>query len=429
MLSIAQPILAKNERKKMIDLIPVLSLAVDDLKYLAYFCWAVYSVFVVIGLAGYRYKTKSGNAKCNYIEFVIPTVASKSVRNSLIECIEQTSNRFPDIPLSILVDQSSKLLNELLLPLTSNSMGIHHSQSGLLSATFMSSSIVPLPIGKRIAPIKVVVVPNLYRQDLVGKGRAMNYFIESRVEKDKWYSFIDDDNIILDSSMLYEIPYYEKIGYVACNPIIVPREGKSKVAHIMDYIRRFDDVTIFRFFTGICKIPLLGLHGEILTVKGSILKEIGYHRRTLTEDFRFAAESIKRKKMKTWQSATKVSIKSANNVHDLLKQRGRWFKGIAMDLVFCTPAMKAIVGLRMSIWMLGLIGSWALSPLWIFFWHDAAFYFIIGGICPWIVFSVEIIRNKQPLYYIACIPLFGILESVSPWFGLKHKKFVVIDKN
>jgi egghead protein (zeste-white 4 protein) len=413
------------ETNKMIDLISQLVVVVEALKYPAYFCWAVYSVFVVVGLVGYRYRTKSGNTKCNYIEFVIPTVANKSVRNSLIECIEQTSNRFPGIPLSILVDQGSKLITELLLPLTSTNIGI----SGLLPTMFMSSIIAPRPVGKRIIPIKVVVVPTPYRQDLVGKGRAMNYFIESRVEKDKWYSFIDDDNIILDSRMLYEIPYYEKMGYVACNPIIVPREGRSKVAHIMDYIRRFDDVTIFRFFTGICKIPLLGLHGEILTVKGSILKEIGYHRRTLTEDFRFAAESIKRKRMKTWQSATKVSIKSANNIHDLLRQRGRWFKGIAMDLAFCTPAMKTIVGLRMSIWILGIIGSWAVSPLWIFFWQDAAFYFIIGGICPWIVLSVEIIRNKQPLYYIACIPLFGILESISPWFGLKHKEFVVIDKN
>jgi beta-1,4-mannosyltransferase len=408
----------------MIDLTPVLSLAVHNLQYLAYFCWALYSVFLVIGFAGYRYKAKSGNTKCNYIEFVIVTVASKSVRNSLIECIEQTSARFPGIHLSILVDQGSNLLAELLLPLASNSIGI----SGLLSTMFISSTIAPRPVGKRIAPIKVVVVPTLYRQDLVGKGRAMNYFIESRVEEDKWYSFIDDDNIILDSSMLYEIPYYEKMGYVACNLLIVPREGKSKTAHIMDYIRWFDDMTIFRFFTGICKKPMLGLHGEVLTVTGSILKEIGYHRRTLTEDFRFAAESIKQGKMKTWQSSTKVSIKSANSIHDLLRQRGRWFKGISMDLKFCTPAMGGIVGLRMALWILGIFGSWALSPLWIF-WQDGAFYFIIGGMCPWIVLSVGIIRNKQPLYYILCIPLFGILESISPWFGLKQKKFVVIDKN
>jgi egghead protein (zeste-white 4 protein) len=412
------------ERNTLVDLTPVFSLVVYHLKYLAYLCWALYSAFLVIGFVGYWYKSKSGNTKCNYIEFIIVTVANKSVRNSLIESIEQTSARFPDIPLTILVDQGSKLLIELLLPLTSNSIGV----SGLLSTMFMSSTIAPRPVGKRIAPIKVVVVPTLYRQDLVGKGRAMNYFIESQVEQDKWYSFIDDDNIIIDSSMLYEIPYYEKMGYVACNALIVPREGKSKTAHIMDYIRRFDDLTIFRFFTGICKKPMLGLHGEVLTVKGSILKEIGYHRRTLTEDFRFAAESIKQGKMKTWQSSTKVSIKSANNIHDLLKQRGRWFKGIAMDLNFCTPAMKAIVGVRMALWILGIFGSWALSPLWIF-WQDGAFYFIIGGMCPWIVLSVGIIRNKQPLYYILCIPLFGILESISPWFGLKQKEFVVIDKN
>ena len=412
----------------MFDLTPVLSLAVQDLKYLTYFCWIVYSAFVVIGLIGYRYKAKSGNTKCNYIEFVIPTVASKSVRNSLLECIEQTNTRFPDVPLSILVDEGSELFDELLLSLTNSGTEINHLQSGLVSTVLMSSSIMPQLIGKRIAPIEVVIVPNRYRQDLLGKGRAMNYFIESRVEEDKWYSFIDDDNIILDSNILYEIPYYEKMGYVACNLVIVPREGKSKTAHIMDYIRRFNDLTIFRFFTGMCKKPMLGLHGEVLTVKGTALKEIGYDNRTLTEDFRFAAESIKRKKVKTWQSSTKVSIKSANSLHDLLNQRGRWFKGIAMDLNFCIPAMKAIVGLRRALWILGIFGSWALSPLWIF-WNDGAYWFIIGGMCPWIVFLVLIIRNKQPLYYMLYIPLFGILESISPWFGLKQKNFVVIDKN
>jgi len=412
----------------MLDLMMLIA---DNLRYVAYFCWGVYSVFVVVGLAGYyKYKSDIGETKCDYIEFVIVTVASKSVRNSLVECIEQTSNRFPDVPLSVLVDQYSDLLGEILLPITSSTVGVHQSQSGLLSSvTFMASSIIPRPVGNRTTPIKIVVVPNLYRNDLVGKGRAMNYFIESRVQEDKWYSFIDDDNILLDSKMLYEIPYYEKRGYTACNPIIVPREGKSKIAHIMDYIRRFDDATIFRFFTGVLKTPLLGLHGEVLTVKGSILKEIGYDHKTLTEDFRFATEAIRRIKIKTWQSSSKVSIKSANNIHDLLKQRGRWFKGIAKDLKFCTPAMKTVVGLRMGIWILGIFGSWALAPLWLFFWKDAAFYFIVGGLTPWIVFSAEIIRSKQPPYFIALIPLFGILESLSPWFGLKHKKFVVIDKN
>ena len=37
----------------------------------------------------------------------------------------------------------------------------------------------------------------------------------------------------------------------------------------MDFIRKYDDVTVFRFFTGLLGIPYIGMHGEMLTVKGS----------------------------------------------------------------------------------------------------------------------------------------------------------------
>jgi hypothetical protein len=49
--------------------------------------------------------------------------------------------------------------------------------------------------------IKVVRVPRDYRSDLIGKGRAMHYFIENYVAADKWYCFIDDDNLLLDDNL------------------------------------------------------------------------------------------------------------------------------------------------------------------------------------------------------------------------------------
>jgi len=55
-----------------------------------------------------------------------------------------------------------------------------------------------------------------------------------------------------------------------------------------------DDILIYRFFTGLLGKPLIGLHGDLLIVKGRVLKEIGFNRRTLTEDFEFASELIKR---------------------------------------------------------------------------------------------------------------------------------------
>lgn len=385
----------------------ILLAALYPLKYSAYTLWAIYQFFVILGLLGFWfYKPydytkakemvkKESVKKESGVEFVIVSLASKTVRYSLFQCVHYTKNKFPFIPLSVLINDDAELNMDLW-------RAIYDS-------------------------ITVIRVPKDYRSDLIAKGRAMHYFIENYVAADKWYCFIDDDNLLLDDNFLYELPHYEKLGFVACNPSIVPREGKSKFVFIMDTIRQYDDLTIFRFFTGLLKSPLLGMHGEFLTVKGQTLKEIGYANPSITEDFRFAIELVKRNH-RTWQSTSKISIRSANSIRDLCRQRGRWFKGIFIDLRFCPPLMRLIVGVRLILWIGGIIGSWLLLPLW-FIWNDnLIFYFIIGGAYPWIVFIYSIIKTRQPLYYISMIPLFGIIESISFWFGLKQKKFVVIDK-
>ncbi|MEM3725116.1 MAG: glycosyltransferase family 2 protein [Nitrososphaerota archaeon] len=356
------------------------------LQYIAFFCWSVFSVFVVLGIVAQVYKTKKSRERAKNVECVIVSVANHKVEKALFECIEQTKKL--NIPLRILVDEGSELIPKL---------------SGL----------------------SLVIVPSSYRKDLVGKGRAINYFIETEVQEDKWYAFIDDDNLILDDSFLYEIPYYESKGYVAMNPILIPREGKSKLVYVMDSIRYFDDLTSFRFFTGLLKRPLIGFHGELLAVKGKVLKEIGFNRRSLAEDFYFASELVRRG-YKTWQSTTKVSIKSPNSIGDFLRQRGRWFKGIAEDLKDSPALMKAIVGLRLIVWILGIFGSWAMSLLWLLW--DPFYLAIPGGIYYWITYLYGVI-NSRKFYYFFLIPIFGILESVSFLFGIKQKNFVVIDKS
>ena len=362
--------------------------AVEILQYLAFFCWACFSVFVILGIIGQIYRPQKERRKAENVEYILVSVANHKVEKSLFECINHTKKKL-DNRLRILVDEGSELLPQL----KENSM---------------------------------VVVPRSYRRDLVGKGRAINYFIEKEVQPDKWYTFIDDDNLILDDSFLYEIPYYEEKGYVAMNPVLVPRKGKSTLTYIMDFIRYFNDLTIYRFFTGFLKRPLIGLHGEFLTVKGEVLKEIGYDNRSLTEDFRFAAELVRRN-YKTWQSASRISIKSPNSLGDLFKQRGRWFKGISSDWKYCPFLMKIVVGSRLLIWVLGIFGSWALSPLWFLFWES--FYFAIpGGLCYWMTYLYGVGKSRKP-YYFFLIPLFGIFEVSSVYTGLRQREFVVIDKN
>ena len=287
---------------------------IELLQYIAFFCWAWFTVFIILGIVGQIYRPKRSRKKAENVECVIVSVANRKVEKSLFECITHTKKML-DNHLWLLVDEGSELIPQLKDQLKENSL---------------------------------VIVPRSYRRDLIAKGRAINYFIEKEVKPDKWYAFIDDDNLILDDSFLYETPYYAEMGYVAMNPVLVPRKGKSTFTYIMDSIRYFDDLMIFRFFTGLLKRPLIGLHGELLTVKGEVLKEIGYSNPSLVEDFRFASELVKRN-YKTWQSASRVSIKSPNSLADLLKQRGRWFKGLLRDWRHCPFLMKGMVGSRLSI--------------------------------------------------------------------------------
>ena len=171
----------------------------------------------------------------------------------------------------------------------------------------------------RKAKLNLIVVPKSYRPDLIGKGRAMNYAIETHVGNDGWVCWLDDDNLLLDDKFLYEIPYYGARGYVAMSPLITPRRGRSTMTYVMDWIRVFDCNTLYKFFTGLLRTPVLGLYGELLTVRWSTLKEIGYNNRTITEDFRFSRKSPRCDGFSAWKSRSRdaVSIRESFQVFSI----------------------------------------------------------------------------------------------------------------
>jgi beta-1,4-mannosyltransferase len=170
---------------------------------------------------------------------------------------------------------------------------------------------------------------------------------------------------------------------------------------------------------------LVGLHGELLCVKGTVLKEIGYSYNTITEDFRFSMKLIE-KNYRTWQSGTRVSLKSPNCLRDLMKQRGRWFKGIVLDLKFASLSTRVIVGSRTLFWTLGIFGSWAFAflwPSWGTFWPA-----LPGGIIYWLLYLYGVSKSGK-WYFLPLIPVIGIVESLSWLYSFRQKGFVVIDKS
>jgi len=350
-----------------------------------------YSLLISMGAFSYfTYRPRRGSTRARNVEIVIVSKASEKVKNSLYEVLRYHVEKYGRVLL--IVDEEAPLLPRL----------------------------------RGLRGVELIVVPSNYRRDLMGKGRALQYFVECCVDPSKWYVFIDDDNLILDDSFLYEIPVYEKLNYVAANGILIPRPGKSTVAYIMDWIRFVDDLFLFRFFTGLLGKPLLGLHGDLLIVKGNVLREVGFTKRTLTEDFEFAKELVKRG-YKTWQSSTKVSIRSPNSVRDLIAQRGRWFKGVVTGMRGSPLLMKIVVIVRGFTFTVGVLVLMFLLPAISYIGY---FWFIVPAGLYYAGTYIYGVYNSRKPHMIFLVPFFGFIEAVSRVYGLVNvNNYVVIDKN
>ncbi|ADL18861.1 egghead-like protein [Acidilobus saccharovorans 345-15] len=363
-------------------------------KYAIAVDWGMLSVYLIVLLIALTaYSAKRSPTKANNVALVIPSVADEKVRDSLIMSLNH--NRFLNIPIYVVIDEGAPLEGYL----------------------------------KSLNWIKVVVVPKDYRRDLFGKGRALRYFVENYVRPDMWYVFLDDDNLVLDDSFLYEIPYYERRGFVAFNPILMPRRGRSYLTFIMDFTRFLDDISFFRLFTGLVKRPYVGLHGELLGVKGSfLLKSNAFNVPSRVEDYMFAAEVL-RLRGHTWQSRTRVSILSPNSVKDFIRQRSRWHAGILESWKRVPNSMKLMTFIKSFLRTVGIVGLWVLVPLT----HSLLLLLLAAptSAAYWFVYIYGV-RRAGKLRYLLAVPAFWMLEGFGFIYGilkLRSRDFVVIDKS
>lgn len=358
------------------------------------FCPAWITVHSILSIL---YKPRNGPVKARNVYFTVVTVASSRVRESLYYVLNGLKRFNCDV--YVVTDEGAELLNDLK---------------------------------KTFPNYHFVIVPESFRCKAIAKGRAIEWFIRTEVKPDCWYVFLDDDSLPLDDKFLYEIPSREVEGYVAANGILYPRPGRNVYAYILDHFRFLGDLIFFRAYQGTLKRPVCGFHGELLIVKGSVLREIGFNRRSLTEDFSFAIELLKRG-YKTWHSQTRVSIKSPNSLGDFIRQRARWFKGNLMDLKSAPLTMKVVIGLHLYIAYLGFTGSLAFTMLWLML----SLYFGVGitpfiptilvGAAYWII-GIFILPETSLKHKLLTLPVL-VVGAVYPLYALRIKDFVVIDKN
>lgn len=367
--------------------------------------WSLISVYVILGWLSFLfYKVKTSIKKATHVELVIVSKASQSVKNSLLECIQYHLRKFGcDMTVNVVIDEGSDLEEKL-------------------------SQFV-----KGIIECKLVIVPSEFQCQAIAKGRAIEYFITNHVNQRKWYAFIDDDNQIMTDDFLYEVPYYEKQGYICANGILKPRIGRSKMTYIADHLRWFDDLSLFRLTTGLLGNAINGIHGELLLCQGRILQEVSFNRETITEDFAFARELTK-KGYKFWQSNTVISILSPHNFIDFTRQRNRWYRGLAKDVWTASTLSKLFAGTRIIIWKLSILGSWILFPFWLLVDLPilVKLFCLVGALHYYVAYFVGVINLKEKwrwkwLFFLL-VPLYSILEAIPPHYRPNQKGFIVIEK-
>jgi len=380
----------------IIGLLLLLGLLIGTVLFL-YFLLGAYAFF--------SYTPSRATEKYNSVKFAIPTIGSEKVRDSLFRCLSYHVDKFGDeFDIYCIVDEGSDLQEEI----------------------------------EAFAGVKTVVVPDMYEAQAVAKGRAIQYFIDTIVDgdSDNWYAFIDDDNLVLNDDFLHEISHYSERGYGAMNSILQPRKGDSNITYIMDHIRLLDDLTVFRAFTGTFGKPFVGFHGELLTVRGDVLKEIGFNRESIVEDFAFATELI-RLDIPTWQSRTRVSILSPHTITDLLKQRSRWFIGTVNLLRNAPLSTRVLSGLRVVTWSCAVISGPVLTILWQL--PDAPSFPLalklplisMGAIYIGTYgYGVYKVTEGSRLKLALALPIYPLIEAASPIYAVlaDQREFVIIDK-
>ncbi|BCU67036.1 egghead [Sulfolobales archaeon HS-7] len=357
--------------------------------------WTPYSFLVTIGaIISPFYRTKKGEKKATNVEFVIITIASRKVKNSLTETLRMIERYYLEgYKIWVVIEEKAELSDEL----------------------------------SKMKWINLVKVPNEYKKNLKGKGRALAYFTRFYSTPDKWYAFLDDDNVILNDDFLYEIPIYEKKGYQIANPILVPRKGKNGITYILDHLRLFDDLTISRLFTGVVGKPLFNFHGELLLAKGSLLQQlVEVVDKTIAEDFALALKSLT-SNVRSWQSRTRVSIKSPNSIRDLIGQRGRWYKGIVQNFSQLSSIFSLITALAILTWKIGMILGIVLFPLMIIERNPLLLTILPGIIYTWSAYLYGSLRYERPVFILGIL-FYPILESVAVFGMMVTNKFYVIDK-
>lgn len=214
--------------------------------------------------------------------------------------------------------------------------------------------------------IKYIVVPQEYRtfNDTRYKARALHYVAQySQIPYDAWIVHLDEETQPTSSGIkgiCAMIREEENSGAlrIGQGAILYHRKWKNyPLLTLADNVRTGDDFARFHFQHKL-GVTVFGLHGSYIVVRNDIEKSIGFDfgpEGSITEDAFWALVAMQRGYRCRWIDGY-LEEQSTQSIMDFVRQRRRWFQGLAKVSIHAPVRFKWRFSLGLNTFF------WALAP-------------------------------------------------------------------
>lgn len=214
--------------------------------------------------------------------------------------------------------------------------------------------------------LRYIAVPHEYRTrgDSLYKARALQYAVEhSPLPNDAWIVHLDEETQPTPSGIKgicamirdEEASGALRIGQGA---ILYHRMWREHpILTLADNVRTGDDFARFHFQHSL-GVTIFGLHGSYIVVRNDIERSIGFDfgpKGSITEDAFWALVAMERGHRCRWVDGY-LEEQSTQSIGDFVRQRRRWFQGLAKVSIHAPVKLRWRVSLGFNTLL------WALAP-------------------------------------------------------------------
>jgi beta-1,4-mannosyltransferase len=214
-----------------------------------------------------------------------------------------------------------------------------------------------------------ITVPKEYRtkKGSLYKARALQYALEnSLLPDDAWIVHLDEETHLTISGIkgiCAMIQEEETSGTlrIGQGAILYHRNWhKHPFLTLADNVRTGDDFARFHFQHRL-GITIFGLHGSYIVVRNDVEKSVGFDfgpNGSITEDAFWALVAMEHGYRCRWVDGY-LEEQSTQSIGDFVKQRRRWFQGLAKVVLFAPvkPIWRVSLGINTILWALAPFAS------------------------------------------------------------------------